>query len=405
MTEANEELLDSLSRYTNINVCSADELLADHSHEPYILLLGRPATVNGTAGKIIFDVLSDEGEVLSDMITSDHDRMAVRYGVWNETQTVVMLSVPYMYDYCRILDAFRSKQVTTSSGSVLVEYMAAKDILLVESADSIKRTDLSAGMVLDANVTPWIELRKHTYSQVPLSSRSGLASGEYALGKYFDIEVSENIQNTTGSIMNSTLLTIYYRAGELDRNSDGDTSDPNDIDEKTLCVYYFNEDTRKWIKLSNTGVHTGDVELYGERYAGYVWAKVPHLSRFALAGKTTGSTGPLDSDLDGLPNVVEYRLGTDPFNPDTDGDGIIDSKDPDPLDPLVPSQTFPEDEIKGLDIAEELPEDAQTEYTDADEAVHEQDKPDPALFWMVLAGIIAGIIVLLAYAGLSGRKG
>ena len=31
--------------------------------------------------------------------------------------------------------------------------------------------------------------------------------------------------------------------------------------------------------------------------------------------------------------------GTDPYNPDTDGDGIIDSEDPYPLDPLLPAQT------------------------------------------------------------------
>jgi hypothetical protein len=32
-----------------------------------------------------------------------------------------------------------------------------------------------------------------------------------------------------------------------------------------------------------------------------------------------------DSDGDGLPDLVELRLKTDPNNPDTDGDGILDS--------------------------------------------------------------------------------
>ena len=32
----------------------------------------------------------------------------------------------------------------------------------------------------------------------------------------------------------------------------------------------------------------------------------------------------LDSDGDGLSNFEEYQLGTDPLNPDTDGDGILD---------------------------------------------------------------------------------
>ena len=38
-----------------------------------------------------------------------------------------------------------------------------------------------------------------------------------------------------------------------------------------------------------------------------------------------------DSDRDGLTDQQEKILGTDPENPDTDGDGIIDSKDPNPL--------------------------------------------------------------------------
>ena len=37
-----------------------------------------------------------------------------------------------------------------------------------------------------------------------------------------------------------------------------------------------------------------------------------------------------DSDADGLPDLVEIRLGTDPRRPDTDGDGIDDGHDPVP---------------------------------------------------------------------------
>jgi len=39
----------------------------------------------------------------------------------------------------------------------------------------------------------------------------------------------------------------------------------------------------------------------------------------------------LDSDHDGLLDTVEKRLGTDPQKPDTDGDGLPDSKDANPL--------------------------------------------------------------------------
>lgn len=42
---------------------------------------------------------------------------------------------------------------------------------------------------------------------------------------------------------------------------------------------------------------------------------------------------PADNDGDGLPDAEEVLIGTDPFDPDTDDDGVADGADPDPLDP------------------------------------------------------------------------
>ncbi|MGE0712045.1 MAG: hypothetical protein AB7N76_31440 [Planctomycetota bacterium] len=49
------------------------------------------------------------------------------------------------------------------------------------------------------------------------------------------------------------------------------------------------------------------------------------------ASGTTTPTGSLDPDHDGLTNDEEALFGTDPNNPDTDGDGIIDGRDLAPL--------------------------------------------------------------------------
>ena len=42
------------------------------------------------------------------------------------------------------------------------------------------------------------------------------------------------------------------------------------------------------------------------------------------------TTVNLDSDKDGIPDTAEQVLGTDPLNPDTDGDGINDMQDKNP---------------------------------------------------------------------------
>ena len=38
-----------------------------------------------------------------------------------------------------------------------------------------------------------------------------------------------------------------------------------------------------------------------------------------------------------MTNAEEAEIGTDPSDPDTDGDGVLDSADSGPLDPCVPN--------------------------------------------------------------------
>ena len=55
-----------------------------------------------------------------------------------------------------------------------------------------------------------------------------------------------------------------------------------------------------------------------------------------------------DSDVDGLTDGEEETLGTDPHNPDTDGDGVLDGSDPHPLD------AQPELEAKIAELEQQL---------------------------------------------------
>jgi len=49
----------------------------------------------------------------------------------------------------------------------------------------------------------------------------------------------------------------------------------------------------------------------------------------------------IDTDGDGWSDLQEERAGTNPNEPDTDGDGYWDPKDANPLDPNIPSITQP----------------------------------------------------------------
>jgi len=49
--------------------------------------------------------------------------------------------------------------------------------------------------------------------------------------------------------------------------------------------------------------------------------------------ETTISEQTKDTDKDGLPDIVEARMSTDPNKPDSDGDGVLDGKDSNPLTP------------------------------------------------------------------------
>lgn len=60
---------------------------------------------------------------------------------------------------------------------------------------------------------------------------------------------------------------------------------------------------------------------------------------------------PIDSDKDGLDDVREREIGTDPFNPDTDGDGLIDGDEviiwkTDPLNPDTDGDGY----LDGLEV-------------------------------------------------------
>ncbi len=317
---ATNEFAGKLAQYTNVTIVSKDELLMNYTDARYIVLVGRPDG-NGTVGTLIHDLLLDSGDALTKMTESDANRFAVRHGLWNNTQTIIMLSYPYPMDHVRVLDILRSKTVTILSNSAIIEYNmsvavsypaggslnhsdVSYNFFKIDEIDTVKATDSIINAILEKAVKPRVEINRYNASTTPfeLTHTSGLASNEKAVGKYFQINVSEDIQNKTSEIVEAALIQIYYAESELDRTGDGDANDLDDFLESTLTLYFFDESTGSWTKLSgyldgviDVGVNTTDIELYGKKYAGYVWAYVSHFSLYGLAG-LTGNRPPDVSD-------------------------------------------------------------------------------------------------------------
>jgi hypothetical protein len=104
-----------------------------------------------------------------------------------------------------------------------------------------------------------------------------------------------------------------------------DPDDDPDLDQlKNKDEYALGTNPLSW-DTDGDGLSDG-WEAYWNAQEGDTFGKLN-----ALNASTTGSSDPSrDDDGDGLSNEEESKRGTDPNNPDTDGDGIIDSLDPDP---------------------------------------------------------------------------
>lgn len=150
-----------------------------------------------------------------------------------------------------------------------------------------------------------------------------------SIGGYIWANVSENVANSTGWV----LIKVYYDPAELGA-----------IDESSLTLRYYNE------SKASSGDPWEDVPVSGRDLdEHYVWGNLSHYSVFSVSGAVTpkrggGSGGKgthADWDNDGLTDIQELLVGTDPRNPDTDGDGFLDGVDPYPLDPHLPLRLTP----------------------------------------------------------------
>ena len=293
--DLDEDILEfeqHLELYTNVTVVSLNQLLSDttYKNSPYIVLVGPLDAGNETVGNLSKNILEDAGENTTEIIASGHQFFASKSSVWNKTQTVVMLSQPHRLDHLVVLNVLKTMWKTVNGSTLEITWPTARDYFNIEAVEEIG-TILWAE--LEKPVIPSIKITKYnsTTTSIDLTKGSGVDPKMNPAGIYLEINASENMQNDTGDIINDAWIVVYYTAADLDKNGDGDLKDIGDINEKSLKFYFFNDKTDKWIKVTKdldwvfeTGVDTNNVELYGKRYEGYIWAHVSHFSLYGLAG-------------------------------------------------------------------------------------------------------------------------
>jgi parallel beta-helix repeat protein len=156
----------------------------------------------------------------------------------------------------------------------------------------------------------------------------GVDELQNSLSGYVWANVSDNVAISTGWV----LLKVYYDPAELGA-----------IDESSLTLWYYNESKGSsddpWEEVPVSGLNLEEK---------YVWGNLSHYSVFSVSGAVTPKRGGpggggthADGDNDGLTDIQELLAGTEPMNPDTDGDGFTDGEDPYPLDPKLPLRLTP----------------------------------------------------------------
>jgi len=107
--------------------------------------------------------------------------------------------------------------------------------------------------------------------------------GEMTLGKIVEINVT-GLDATNKSEVLSVTLNLYYTISDLDLDGDG-TIKAGELDEENLYIYWYNDTSQNWTKLLKDNpdwvIDNGQLKISGAN-PGYVWAKVNHLSMFAL---------------------------------------------------------------------------------------------------------------------------
>ncbi|MDH5711610.1 MAG: dockerin type I repeat-containing protein [Gammaproteobacteria bacterium] len=121
--------------------------------------------------------------------------------------------------------------------------------------------------------------------------------------------ITSDTINSGGNIVSSTNYLTHYSLGQL---TGGRFSSTN---------YQMQTNSLSFPDIDGDGILNNVDNCY----------LVSNMNQINTDGDTLGDICDLDDDNDGLSDIVEASLGTNPLLADTDGDGLNDGVDPNPL--------------------------------------------------------------------------
>ncbi|TFH08014.1 MAG: hypothetical protein E4H14_07290 [Candidatus Thorarchaeota archaeon] len=292
-----------LQGYADVIIVSVEELLESYTEYQYIVLVGRPDVESDTVAGLTYSLLEDTGTVLEEMAEPESHEIATRYGYWTDPQTIVILSEAYSTDVYTVLQILRGRDISVLPDFICIDYHT--EIIShsetygyafnVNEIDTLKSTDTIISIALGNLAIPSLVIQRYNANTTPhsLTTESGLAAGDVSLGRYWEITMT--FSSGTSATIVAAFIQIYYRNSEIDLTGDGNVGQLGDVNESTINLYWFDEDSATWVRLTedldwvhSIGLNTTDVELYGESYAGCIWVQVSRLPFLALAGALIG---------------------------------------------------------------------------------------------------------------------
>ncbi len=250
---------DDLEEYLNVTIVSPEEFKVNHTMDRNVLLIGGPASENSTMSStpvwnISHSILEERPSTRQRMMGSDIHRLKVLYGVWSPNQTVVILSEPYGSDGLRVLPKIMGSNVTAGDGIFKVDYPTAKSNELIKA---YHQTDMN--VLTSSEKINGVELRNYGDGKNQTFGDEMEYTGD--LITYASLEIY-SVDGTDSE----NVLQIFY---------DLDDGTSKDLNESTLTLYYYEEDTGEWIKLeeeradvNSLTVNTTDIE--GSGYDGFI---------------------------------------------------------------------------------------------------------------------------------------